>query len=84
MTRSAASRRVAWQGELLHVAVLVMETVWCIPLFIAVAPGANLLPTGDAAFVVIANLAVSMGRAGGRCAVQCADAGPDSASQWYR
>jgi hypothetical protein len=61
MTRSSAPRRVTWQSELLHVTVLVMEIVWCIPLFIAAAPGASLLPTGYAALVVIANLAVSMG-----------------------
>ena len=60
MTRSSVSLRLTWQSELLHVAALVMETVWCIPLFIAAAPGANLLPTGYVAFIVIANLAVSM------------------------
>src|SRR5581483_2520790 len=53
--------RVAWQRELLHVAMALMESAWCIPLFIAFAPGASLLPIAQAVVIVLANVLGAMG-----------------------
>ncbi len=50
-----------WQRELLHVAAACMEATWCIPLFIALAPGAAILPTPNIAVFVLANVLASMG-----------------------
>src|SRR5438128_2247866 len=65
MLRSAsnvvARSPLRWQREVLHAAVAFMEAVWCIPIFIAFAPGASRLPTPIAAVFVIVNLLAAMG-----------------------
>lgn len=54
-------RPLAWRRELLHITEISMEAVWCIPVFIAFAPGASLLPFGIDALFVIGNLLAAMG-----------------------
>src|SRR5258706_7885115 len=50
-----------WQREMLHLMAALMEIVWCTLLFIALAPGANALPTVSVALFVLVNLLASMG-----------------------
>jgi len=60
-SRPASYRPLAWRRELLHLIEIGMEAVWCIPVFIAFAPGANRLPFGTDALFVIGNLLIAMG-----------------------
>jgi hypothetical protein len=50
-----------WQRELLYVTIALMETVWCILLFLAFSPDASRLSTPAIAALVFGNLLASVG-----------------------
>ena len=63
MTAQAVTRKYSgtlWQRELLHVALACMEGAWCIPLFIAFAPGASVLPVPQVVVIVLGNILVAL------------------------